>query len=226
VRESCGGDPGAPRGERELIRADPGSAGSAGSAAGSTGESEGGDPEPEQDTVVLMTFSRSPECLRQALHTCLDLGDCRMLLHQAGKAAELPSGAKIFVPPDRYDATLDALRDRDLKAWHVVAATEYEQLVKDVVHSLPKKFKVYFRTAESLSLGSDEHLPYVPPRDVDGRSLPVVPTDDDFTIIVSRTFITIDVPSSLWSKSFGRHTNSTRGVDGRGGKNPRCVKRV
>lgn len=168
---------------------------------------------PEQDFVMLLSFSRNPQCVREALQACPKLKTCRQMLAENGFSLELSSGTKLFVHPWQYEAVMHAVADRDLKAWHIITASDLEEIVKDIMLSLPKKHKVYFRDSEAMSLAGAGNTP--------DDFVVVDDGADEISIVVSRTFINIDVPTSMFSRSFGPKTNSTTDADGRKGKNPR-----
>mmetsp|Transcript_118998 Transcript_118998/g.379490 ORF Transcript_118998/g.379490 Transcript_118998/m.379490 type:complete len:323 (+) Transcript_118998:1313-2281(+) len=157
--------------------------------------------------VVLLTFSRSPRSFRTILAEAVELAVCRDALAQRGCAWELRSGTKIFVKPDHYEPTLEAVR---LAGWslahqHVIVEVELAEVVTGLLRRLPGRdsvrsqgnVKVPFAfAAASLQFGGD--------------------------IAVSKTFINIRIASSMCSADgSGHRTKSTTDTDMRKGKSKR-----
>lgn len=194
-------------------------------------ESSDGEDPCMVSAVSLWSFSRSPASFRQVLHMCPRLASCVQLLEDNGYPSELKSGAKLFVHPEQYEAVTQAIKDYDLRASHIIVAQDLEDSVTAAIQSLPKKHKVYFRDAQDLhldhakeSLDADNTAP-----DCDQEPLdPNVVTTAGICVqvIVKRTFIHLELPSSMLSRSCGNRTNSTTNAAIRGraeGKNPRCL---
>merc|ERR1719247_3270226 len=85
--------------------------------------------------VVLLKFSRRPRSLGEALLNAPELADCIQALQSHGFHVELQSGAKVFVHPEHYEATLEAIR---LGGWtlfpnHVVTEVHLEEVVLGIV---------------------------------------------------------------------------------------------
>merc|ERR1712226_1491939 len=136
--------------------------------------------------VVLLKFTRSPRVFREALMECAELADARHELEASGFASELASGAKIFVQPDHYEAVLEAIR---LGSWslypeHVIVEPHQEDMVVQLVRKLHGKYKVYPKSSSLVPLGLSQTA-----------------LESPHSIQVSRTFINISVPSSLYSSS-------------------------
>jgi len=168
----------------------------------------------EEETVSLWAFSRCPESFRQALQSCSELTACQQLLRDSECAPELPSGVKLFVHPYHYAAVVQAVAGRDLRASHIIVAQEFERFVTQAIEGLPKRYKVYFRSSEALSL---------PPEEPDvASSTENLPVDMCIPVNIVRTFIHLDVPSSLYSKSCGPKTVSTTQAREKN-RNPRCL---
>jgi len=98
--------------------------------------------------VVVMQFSRHPRSFREALFSSPLLGQYRAALEDAGYETELhPSKAKVFVPPDMYQATCEAVQQRlqpqgGLKAAHVIVPLDLEPTVMEAIRPLPRGEKV------------------------------------------------------------------------------------
>ena len=56
----------------------------------------------EPDKITIISYSRGPEALLQALHYSDELAPARKALQEAGYNFILPSGAKVFVHPSDY----------------------------------------------------------------------------------------------------------------------------
>jgi hypothetical protein len=134
--------------------------------------------------IIILKFSRSPAPFRAAL---LDsegdaLFECRAALANAHLDVVLPSAAKVFVRPEHYTHLLEALEHNNMPLYssHVLVAEEFEAAVMTALMSLPSSCQVRNRERS--------HLP------VDWDTLEV-----HLNLKVVRTFITISVPTSLYS---------------------------
>jgi hypothetical protein len=161
--------------------------------------------------VILLEFSRDPRSLHDALRNCRELKDCRDALENAGAASELPSLAKVFVPPEKYDATMEAVRlfGLELQGRHVLVAPELEEMVKRVIKEGTRG------SAKVRSTGRG-----IVPLGFAAASMQV-----DAKIEVTHTFVHIKVkiPSSLCSEMHsGPVTLSTTDAHSRSGRNPRA----
>lgn len=160
--------------------------------------------------VVLLTFSRSPRSFRTILAEAVELAAYRDALAQNGCAWELKSGTKIFVKPDHYEPTLEAVRSAgwSLARQHIIVDVELAEVVPGLLRCLPGRESVRSQgavkvplafAAASLQFGSD--------------------------IVVSKTFINIRSSSSMCSADgTGQRTKSTTDADPRKGKNKRKGK--
>jgi hypothetical protein len=105
--------------------------------------------------VVLLTFSRDPKSLAQTLLQAEMLAPWKEALTAEGLDVELPSGAKIFVRPERHGPAVEAIRlyGLSLKPKHVVVDVELEQDVLKLVESLrPQKVYAKARAIMPLAL--------------------------------------------------------------------------
>ncbi|CAE8635249.1 unnamed protein product [Polarella glacialis] len=161
-------------------------------------------------TVILLEFSRNPKTYHRALMGCDELRDCRDALTARGFKAELSSLAKVFVPPEMFEASMEAIRIAEwmLEARHVLVTPELEDTVKNVVkQALRNTDKVKFKGRHRVPLAFAE------------ASLL-----SDQEIMVSRTFINVKIPSSLRSESTNELvTASTTDAHSRFGRNPRAM---
>jgi len=163
--------------------------------------------------VHLLTYSRSPRAFRNALMHSPALAECRSALQDHGFQVELPTGAKVLVPPHLRPAVVEAIRlgGMQLTRVHVIVSPELEGTVRRLIDALPKKEKVYSRGSgpTRVPLGFAGAVAH-------GEA----PT------MVSRTFIEVFLPSSMYSDSDpGMRTASTGDADSRKPDNPRTKGR-
>lgn len=156
--------------------------------------------------VILLEFSRDPRSFHDALRECEDLKDIRDALKSAGAESELPSLTKVFVPPEMYDAVMEAVRifGLELHGRHVLVVRELEENVKRVVHTKGSKVRPTGRGIVPLGFAE--------------ASLQA-----DAKIEVTHTFVHIKIPRSLCSEVHsGPVTASTTDAHPRSGQNPRA----
>jgi len=155
---------------------------------------------PSDAKVILLTFSRDPAALAQTLLQAAELAPCKEALAAEGFDVELPTGAKIFVRPEHHRPAVEAIRlyGLSLKPKHVVVDVELEHVVLKLVESLrPKKV-------------------YAKPRTIMPLALAEFAGNCDYEVDISRTFIDIRVPSSLFSgPDESHHAASTTQADPR-----------
>merc|ERR1719210_2938035 len=86
---------------------------------------------------MVLQYSQSGEWLRRALMEGPELQEERAALSGAGLSATLPSGAKIFVAPEIFQAVEQHLKEDgwELKTSHVVVAETLEEKVRAVVEA-------------------------------------------------------------------------------------------
>lgn len=158
--------------------------------------------------VLLLKLSRRPSALQDVLLQSHELSDCRNALEECGYSVKLSSGAYVFVRPEHYAATLEAIRIQGKKLYpnNILVDVELEMMVTEVVRGLPGREKVYTRSREVTPLAFASAV-----------------TSFDFKVSIRRTFIEIHVPSSLRSeKASGPRTASTTDAgEQRKGTNPR-----
>lgn len=156
--------------------------------------------------MVLLKFSRRPLAFREALLQSPELIAYRKALEEQGFAAELASGAKVFVSPDHYEATIEAIR---ISGWqlfpdHVIVDPSLVDIVEGLVRSLPRGQRVYSRGSTVVPLGFAQAA-----------------MEMDADVSICKTFVDIRIPSSLFSSSTGPRTVSTTEADVRKGGNVR-----
>merc|ERR1712032_451608 len=138
--------------------------------------------------VHILEFSRSCKEYRVALEKALltdpALEPCRW--HMARRSCELPCGAKIFVHQDQYEHVVAAVNNGnwDLKPRHIVVAADFEEAVTNAVANIPSSCQVRLKSFSGHAFQVTEDLEEPPS-------------------LVRRTFIDLDVPTSLHS---GRQT--------------------
>lgn len=169
--------------------------------------------------VSVLEYSRHPQALRQALLEGEQLRSCRLGLAERGLQPELPGGAKVFVSPDLFEAVAEAVRDKDLKPWHVIVSDEFLALVEETVAALRSRDQVREKSRKSLEVPAVCHTCDASVQHDSQYGL--VNIDADIPFLISRTFIHIKVPSSLRSVPNSKQTASTTDADARKGPNPR-----
>lgn len=153
--------------------------------------------------VLLLKLSRRPAALRSLLLEAPELAACRCALESHEFPVELPSGAKIFVRPEHYMPTLEVVRSQGWKLYpdHMFADVDLEPTIMCLLDQLRDR-----------------------PHSVHSRRTDVVPLAfaqaacrANVEIHVSRTFISIHVPSSLCTSSVSGapHTASTTDAEPR-----------
>jgi len=162
-------------------------------------------------SVVLLEFSRDPQSFHRALLMCDELEPRRARLKDQGFPVHLPSGAKVFVEPEIYAATMEAVRIAafDLKPRHVLVDAALEGVVERVVKSHVgklEKVKHKGRTEVPLTF-ADAAL------------------NMNAEVVVSRTFIHIKLPSSLSSAATSGlvTASTTQARSSQNSRNPRAT---
>lgn len=160
--------------------------------------------------VVLLEFSRDPAWYHSTLQQCPELQPVRDALAVHGFPFELPSMAKAFVPPEMFEAVMEATRIHlgfDLLPRHVLVTTDLEDTVLAVLKQNKSKEKVRCKGRGTLPLGSATAC-----------------VQHQLEIEVKRTFIDVPEKNSLRSEAHsGAVTNSTTDAHSRSGRNPRAA---
>lgn len=102
--------------------------------------------------VWVLEYSRTPECFEKDLLGCADLASCREVL---GERVKHKSGAKIFVTPELYAATVYEMeRDGEkFQSRHVVASGEFLDVVRTVItRDIAKKHKIKEKCCDELKI--------------------------------------------------------------------------
>jgi len=141
------------------------------------------------DSVVLLEVDRTLSTLRNALLAGDELANVRDALESHGHAVELLSGVKVFVRPEQYNSVITAVEDMDLKPRHIVVSQELEHLVVSVIGAV-KRTTVKRRRVTTTQ-----------PSFCIWRGAKV-------SVEVKRTFIHLEIPSSLPSGPSSKHAAS------------------
>jgi len=165
--------------------------------------------------VLLLEFSRDPQSFHDALLTCPELQDTRDSLVASGFSPDLPSGAKMFVPPELCEVTLEAVRLQSirLKPRHVLVHPDLESRVIKAISVSKNHVSTGCKGREKVRCK--------------GRKLVPLQTAEatlqmDHPLVVQRTFLHVKLPSELPSTpTSGPATASTS--EAHGSKNPRRV---
>lgn len=195
-----------------------------------------------QEEILILEYSRHPLELEEALLQHPSLEACRQALAMENLSFKLEGGAKIFVKPAYYEAVIKALEGKELKPWLVIVAAEFEQAVGQAVASLPSRMQVRQKKRSMVAVAvSDRHCEHC------GKDCPrfkcthcsstwycsqdcqrrdwkfhKAAGGDLLPVVVKRTFLHLDVPSSLRSEpSTGPKTQSTSDANPRVKVNPR-----
>lgn len=170
--------------------------------------------EPEE-FVVLLKFERNPKKFLDVLMSWEVLAPYREDLESHGLAVILPSRAKIFVHPFRYQAVLQAIEEKglDLYADHVIIEPDIEHDVVDILKRIVKP-KQGGRETIALEFGQDsrtEETKEQPAQTGEDEkqsheakglsSSPVSVTSPVLDLLVVRTFIHFSLPSSVYTPS-------------------------
>eukprot|EP00930_Biecheleria_cincta_P057462 TRINITY_DN43396_c0_g1_i1.p1 TRINITY_DN43396_c0_g1~~TRINITY_DN43396_c0_g1_i1.p1 ORF type:complete len:450 (-),score=43.15 TRINITY_DN43396_c0_g1_i1:431-1747(-) len=96
----------------------------------------------DHDTVHLLRTSRNPKELDDALQRGRKTEEVRAALEYCGCATRLPSGAHMFVHPDLYAATKNAVAKMHLRPYHIIVSASLKFLVMEVINELPSRANV------------------------------------------------------------------------------------
>ncbi|CAE7838186.1 unnamed protein product [Symbiodinium sp. CCMP2592] len=115
----------------------------------------------DEPRIVLLSFSRCPECFRHALLEGPAVADVRAALHDRGYEAVLACGMKVFVHPEQYESVREAVQDQQLrgvsfKSSQVVVAEDLEGLVVKALQAIPSSQQVRLRETRDLPVCWDE----------------------------------------------------------------------
>lgn len=131
------------------------------------------------DPVVLLEVDRTLIALRSALLDGPELAEIREALQSHGHEVEVAStGAKLFVRPEQYEAVVKAVDGLGLRPRHIVVSREFEAKVTGVIEGVKRTSVKRRRVAETAPLYSQE---------------------PEVVVEVKRTFIHLEIPSSLRS---------------------------
>merc|ERR1712032_1747659 len=71
-------------------------------------------PNAQSETVIVLKYSRNPECFHILLETDPQLQDCRLQLKNHGLPFRLLSGAYLFVQPGQHGDVLEYIAEHNL----------------------------------------------------------------------------------------------------------------
>jgi hypothetical protein len=103
-----------------------------------------------QEPLYLISFSRYPAELRNALLHGEHLEDGRQALKAAGYSHELNNGVKIFCTPGQYP-TVEALPLDTYRPYHVIVSAHFLPLVRRTVEGLDRKLKVKIKDEKVIA---------------------------------------------------------------------------
>jgi hypothetical protein len=90
-------------------------------------------PQNANESTFLSKLNRIPKHLRDALCYGKALRRCREDLEREGLAWKLPNGALVFVKPEQYGASIEAIRAEDLKPDHILFTESFEYLIEEAL---------------------------------------------------------------------------------------------
>jgi len=114
-----------------------------------------GDGRAEQlEPLYLMSFTRYPVHLRNALMFGEPLGSIRDDLASAGLKYELDSGLKVFCAPAQYPDVLKIMDDvaDQLRPYHVLTSSSCRALVKETVDDLRGSHRVRIKDEKTIGM--------------------------------------------------------------------------
>jgi len=160
------------------------------------------------EKLVLLELSRDPTAYHEQLQQCDELRSYRDALEAVGKSFILPQGAYAFVRPEQYEQAVKALQLQDVRLTphHVLVGMEYEETLTliEVIRGLKWcNGKVKVKRNSKIAVG-----------------LAMLIISSDFRIEVKRSFLHVDVSSSLRSVASGEPCTAST-TDAHGGQNPR-----
>jgi hypothetical protein len=126
------------------------------------------------DYVVLLEIGKTRSDLRNALLHGDGLAEVRSM---CAPTVEQPHGAKIFVRPQQYSLVMNAIEGMDLQPRHIIVSSEFESAVTGVIEG-----------ARRVSIKR---------RRIIGKTKPLFCEDPVAYVHVKRTFIHLEMPSSL-----------------------------
>jgi len=151
--------------------------------------------------VVVLEYSQRGAWFHRALLESVDLQETRAALEEAEMNPMLPSGAKIFVAPEDFQAVVQHLSEGSwrLKGSHVVVAAALEEQVRAVVERARATTSKRERGRGSCTVKDrievDVHLSHYGVPETAATAASSTP------FLVKRTFVHIPIPNSMRSGS-------------------------
>ena len=163
-----------------------------------------------EDSVYLLEYQRHSDKFQRALVSGMYLESCRSALMKAGFQWLHESGAKIFVHPWQFEATMATIAQQGLplRPYDVIVSESLEYLVQASLSDIPCRDGARVKTRQVLepAVYTDESQP-----DTEDENLVM-------TLVIARTFLCA-VPRLRACDSVTQSTTEAH----RGGLNPRRV---
>jgi len=112
--------------------------------------------------IHLLRFGSAPaggeswERFRAVLLSGPELAPCREALMQAGLSVELPQGALMFVAPEQYSDSERALKNEQIRSFHIIISADFENILNEILASKP------FQQRPKLKKGEHGRRPLAP----------------------------------------------------------------
>jgi len=162
-------------------------------AHGAGGEDLDFDNESPFSRLVMLNFTRHPKSFEAGIMHDEGLREVREALNRSGLRFRLPSGAFVVLSPDEYPVAMQAVKDTQLTASHVIVSEALEPVVLAAVYSATShRDNVRVRHVQDLGYAGEA------------------------PVIVERTFLS--TPRALRSQQSITHSTTIA----HGGTNPRC----
>jgi len=143
--------------------------------------------------LVMLNFTRHPKSFEAGIMHDEGLREVREALNRSGLRLRLPSGAFVVLSPDEYPVAMQAVKDTQLTASHVIVSEALEPVVLAAVYSATShRDNVRVRHVQDLGYAGEA------------------------PVIVERTFLS--TPRALRSQQSITHSTTIA----HGGTNPRC----
>lgn len=107
----------------------------------------------QPEKVYILHYGRVSRCFEKALPECPELAECRRCLGE--ERFKHKSGAKVFVSPELYAATVYEMErdDEKFQSRHVIASERFLEVVRIVVaRDTDKKLKITEKRCDQLKI--------------------------------------------------------------------------
>lgn len=105
----------------------------------------------DDDKVQILVTKRNPSELEEALQKGRKLEEVRAMIEDQSGPTRLPSGAHIFVHPNLYVATKNAVARMHLRPYHIIVSESFKWLVMEVINELPSRTNVKVTSEEDIA---------------------------------------------------------------------------